>query len=117
MGVERRGSIVQLGLEKTTGNGRIGLKQAKPFMQRLDNWSRMNREIHVRFSESLRGRVPWATRLIRQYFPKKTQFNHITDQQVQSVMEKLNNRPRKCLGMKTPNQVFFKDYSFVALRS
>ena len=30
MGVERRGSIVQLGLEKTTGNGRIGLKQAKP---------------------------------------------------------------------------------------
>ena len=48
--------------------------------------------------------------LIRQYFPKKTQFNHISDQQVQSVMEKLNNRPRKCLGMKTPNQVFFKDY-------
>jgi RNA-directed DNA polymerase len=31
MGWERRGSIVQLGLEKTTGNGRIGLKQAKPF--------------------------------------------------------------------------------------
>ena len=55
--------------------------------------------------------------LISQYFPKKTQFNHISDQQVQSVMEKLNNYPRKCLGMKTPNQVFFKDYSFVALRS
>ena len=48
---------------------------------------------------------------------KKTQFNHISDQQVQSVMEKLNNRPRKCLGIKTPNQVFFKDYSLVALRS
>ena len=65
MGVERRGSIVQLGLEKTTGNGRIGLKQAKPFsMQRLDNWSRMNREIHVRFSESLRGQIPWATRRV-----------------------------------------------------
>ncbi|MGB5275760.1 MAG: group II intron reverse transcriptase/maturase [Gammaproteobacteria bacterium] len=31
MGLERRGSIVQLGLKKTTGNGRIGLKQAKPF--------------------------------------------------------------------------------------
>jgi IS30 family transposase len=31
--------------------------------------------------------------LIRQYFPKKTQFKHISDQQVQSVMEKLNNRP------------------------
>ncbi len=31
MELERRGSIVQLELEKTTGNGRIGLKQAKPF--------------------------------------------------------------------------------------
>ena len=55
--------------------------------------------------------------LIRQYFPKKTQFNHITHQHVQSVMEKLNKRPRKCLGMRTPNQVFFKDHSLVALRS
>ena len=55
--------------------------------------------------------------LIRKHFPKKTQFNHISDQQVQLVMEKLNNRPRKCLGMKTPNQLFFKDHSFVALRS
>ena len=85
-------------------------------MQRLDNWSRMNREIHVRISESLMGQIPWAIRLIKQFFPIK-KFNHISDQQVQSVMEKLNNRPRKCLGMKTPNQVFFKDYSFVALRS
>ena len=30
-GLERRGSIVQLELKKTTGNGRIRLKQAKPF--------------------------------------------------------------------------------------
>mgnify|MGYP003315484939 CR=1 FL=1 len=56
-----------------------------------------------------------TNRLIKQYFPKKTQFNHISDQQFQSVMEKLNNRPRKCLGMKTPNQIFFGDYSLVVL--
>jgi RNA-directed DNA polymerase len=31
MGLERRGSIVQLEVKKTTGNRRIGLKQAKPF--------------------------------------------------------------------------------------
>ncbi len=31
MKVERRGSIDQLELKKTTGNGRIGLKQTKPF--------------------------------------------------------------------------------------
>ena len=45
--------------------------------------------------------------LIRQYFPKGSDFTNITDEDIRRVMDKLNNRPRKCLGMKTPNQVFF----------
>lgn len=40
--------------------------------------------------------------LIRRYFPKKTDFNNITEQQLKIVQEKLNNRPRKVLGFKTP---------------
>jgi transposase, IS30 family len=46
--------------------------------------------------------------LVRQYFPKKTDFSRITDQQIERVAERLNNRPRKTLGYKTPNEVFFK---------
>jgi IS30 family transposase len=46
--------------------------------------------------------------LVRQYFPKKSDFSKITDSDVQHVMNRLNNRPRKTLGYKTPNQVFFK---------
>lgn len=53
--------------------------------------------------------------LIRQYFPKKHDFTTITQQQIERVMEKLNNRPRKCLGVKTPNQVFFGINPDVAL--
>ncbi|MBL6932002.1 MAG: IS30 family transposase, partial [Rhodospirillales bacterium] len=45
--------------------------------------------------------------LIRQYFPKNCDFTKITEKQIKHVMDKLNNRPRKCLGIKTPNQVFF----------
>ena len=44
--------------------------------------------------------------LIRQYFPKATSFEMITDDQIQFVMDRLNNRPRKTLGFKTPNEVF-----------
>jgi len=55
--------------------------------------------------------------LVRQYFPKDRDFSTITDNEVQSVMDKLNNRPRKCLGMKTPNQVFFGINPPVALAS
>lgn len=46
--------------------------------------------------------------LVRQYFPKKSDFSKITDKDVQQAMDRLNNRPRKTLGYKTPNQVFFK---------
>ena len=55
--------------------------------------------------------------LIRQYLPKGTDFNKLTDKQVLEIMDKLNNRPRKCLGYKTPNQVFFGIKPPVALAS
>src|SRR5215211_7472515 len=54
--------------------------------------------------------------LVRQYFPKKYEFARITDQDLQQVEDLLNNRPRKTLGYRTPNEVFFKQRS-VALPS
>jgi IS30 family transposase len=53
--------------------------------------------------------------LIRQYFPKQHDFTSITQHQIERVMNKLNNRPRKTLGIKTPNQVFFGIKPTVAL--
>lgn len=55
--------------------------------------------------------------LIRQYFPKSCDFTTITQKDLDHVMHKLNNRPRKCLGMKTPNQVCFGINPSVALAS
>ena len=46
--------------------------------------------------------------LIRQYFPKKFDFARITPEDVKNVAARLNNRPRKTLGYRTPNEVFFK---------
>ena len=53
--------------------------------------------------------------LIRQYFPKGFDFTTITKKHVERVMNKPNNRPRKCLGFKTPNEVFFQIKPDVAL--
>jgi IS30 family transposase len=55
--------------------------------------------------------------LVRQYFPKKRSFGTLTETDIEFAMERLNNRPRKCLGFKTPNEVFFKKSSVVALSS
>ena len=54
--------------------------------------------------------------LVRQYFPKKYDFAKITNEDLQRVEDLLNNRPRKTLGYRTPNEVFFKQRS-VALPS
>ena len=44
--------------------------------------------------------------LIRQYFPKGTDLRDVTIEQTQMVMDRLNNRPRKTRGGKTPNELF-----------
>ena len=44
--------------------------------------------------------------LIRQYFPKKSNFGNITQQEIETVINTLNNRPRKRFGYKTPNEIF-----------
>lgn len=44
--------------------------------------------------------------LVRQYFPKKSNFENITKQDTEKVINILNNRPRKRFGYKTPNEIF-----------
>lgn len=45
--------------------------------------------------------------LIRQYFPKKYDFNLISPKELDYVVQKLNNRPRKRLKFRTPKEVFW----------
>lgn len=55
--------------------------------------------------------------LIRQYSPKKMDFQLLIPCDIQGIMDKLNNRLKKCLGFKTPKQVFFEIKQPVALTS
>jgi len=44
--------------------------------------------------------------LIRQYFPKGTDFNQVSAYQIQKAQDRLNGRPRKVLNWKTPFEAF-----------
>ena len=55
--------------------------------------------------------------LIRQYLSKGSDFQTLTLEQVRNIMDRLNNRPRKCLGFMTPNQLFSGIEPPVALTS
>lgn len=47
--------------------------------------------------------------LIRQFYPKGSDFRNVTHHEVREAENLLNNRPRACLGFRTAAEVFFED--------
>ena len=47
--------------------------------------------------------------LLRRFFPKGTDFNKITDEELREVEYLINTRPRKRLGGLTPTEVFYRE--------
>jgi len=76
---------------------------------------------HLRISEALKATFYFAhpysawergtnentNGLVRQYFPKKTDFSKVDLSETMLAEDRLNHRPRKCLDFKTPFEVFF----------
>lgn len=56
-----------------------------------------------------RGTNERLNREIRRYIPKHRPIEQVTDEELTRISKYLNCRPRKCLGWKTPLQVFFND--------
>ena len=54
---------------------------------------------------------------IRQDFPKGMDLSAISLENTAAVEPRLNDRPRKGISLKTPNEVLFASYSSVALGS
>ena len=59
------------------------------------------------YSPWQRGTNENTNGLLRQYFPKETSFDDISDTQLACIVNKINLRPRKCLDWQTPFEVFF----------
>jgi IS30 family transposase len=73
-------------------------------------WLSNNTGIKVYFANPYasweRGTNENTNGLIRRFLPKKTDFKIIDNKQLKMIQYKLNNRPRKVLGFKTPKEVF-----------
>ena len=52
-----------------------------------------------------KGTIENRNGVIRYYFPKGTDFSKITEEQIKYVQDKINNRPMKLLGFRTPKEV------------
>ena len=58
------------------------------------------------YSSYERGSNENTNGLVRQYFPKGLELQEVPISRLKDVEERLNNRPRKRLGFKSPNEVF-----------
>jgi len=55
-----------------------------------------------------KGLIENTNKLIRQYIPKKINFETINQQQIKEIQSKINNRPRKNLKFYSPNEIFYR---------
>src|SRR5512147_2405862 len=95
-----------------------GLPQQARQSTTLDNGS--ENYLHTQLQEELgirtyfahpycswqRGTNEYTNGLLRRYFPKRTDFRDVTQEQLNDVVHRLNNTPRKGLQYHTPREVF-----------
>lgn len=58
------------------------------------------------YSSWQRGSNEYHNSLLRRYFPKGTDFDKVTQEEIDDCVWEINNRPRKCLDYYTPYEVF-----------
>jgi len=68
------------------------------------------------YSSWERGSNENTNGLVRRYYPKKTDFNKVTELELQQLQDRLNNRPRKVLGYYTANEMLQKELQKIQKR-
>lgn len=58
------------------------------------------------YSSWQRGSNENGNGLLREFFPKKTNFDQVTEEEMKQALQFINHRPRKCLGWKTAHEAF-----------
>jgi len=88
----------------------ITVDNGKEFMEHQRVAQALNAQVYFAHPNSAweRGTNENTNGLIRQYFPKGSDFSIITNQELEFVTNRLNHRPRKCLGFESPSTTMLK---------
>src|ERR1035437_4351034 len=117
--------ITRVPSKHATGVGNAIVEQLKPFSRLAHTLTTDNgKEFaqHERIAAELklgyyfahphaaweRGANENLNGLLRQFFPKHRKLEEVTEEEIALAQHRLNHRPRKCLGYKTPHQVFWE---------
>ena len=88
----------------------ITVDNGKEFMEHQRVAQALNASVYFAHPNSAweRGTNENTNGLIRQYFPKGSDFSIITNQELEFVTNRLNHRPRKCLNFESPSTTMLK---------
>ena len=64
-----------------------------------------------------KGGVENTNKLIRRYIPKGSDISKYSDEYIHMIQDRLNNRPRKCIRYKTPQEVMLANNQFKFLQN
>jgi len=95
----------------TYDNGRENVKH-----EEISKFFKINSYFCDAYSSWQKGGVENVIGLVREYLPKGTDLDKITDEEIQVIEDRLNNRPRKSLGYKTPKEVLSKYLKSLGVR-
>lgn len=125
--VERKTGYLMAGLLYDVSAEKIRVKSVKAFMSipkskrstitydrgcEFADWELTERQtdIDIYFAHAYhsweRGSNENTNGLIRRYFPKKTLFSNIKEEELEYIIDEINKRPRKRLGYRSPYEVF-----------
>ncbi len=99
--------------EKKSRGNKGAIRKLRHRGKEFSKHSEVTKELGVEFYFPLphhpwqRGTNENTNGLIREYFPKGFDITNVPHELVQLVEYKLNTRPRKCLGFKTPFEIFY----------
>lgn len=117
---ERRSRLTLLRkVKKRTAQGvakqtRSMLKGKKVFMMTNDNGSEFRGSVQIGvpiyycqpMKPQQRGTVENTIGQIRRFIPRSTEIQNLKDKEVRKIESLMNNKPRKCLNFRTPNEVY-----------
>ena len=62
------------------------------------------------YSSYQKGSVENGNGVLRYNLPRSADIDSLSQKQINNLVDKINNRPMKCLGFKTPSEVFMENY-------
>ena len=82
--------------------------RCKEFAGYVDIENKLNIDVYFAdaYASWQRGTNENTNGLLREFYPKKFDFSSINQKELDNIVTIINNRPRKCLGYKTPAEVF-----------